>query len=146
MCLSHVICNAICTPQSRSQQQNKIQYIGIEIDTRQMQMSKSFISVQIPYFSYLVYCSVKVIKVWKLQHKSTSYYNMHIPTNQETNMIQIVAELRLLSRLRDFSVEAGSLLSRAGSYNANGCSAILSFFKKWPAHQNRKENVNKMWV
>ena len=31
MCLSYVICNAICTPQFRSQQQNKIQYIRIEL-------------------------------------------------------------------------------------------------------------------
>jgi len=40
-------------------------------------------------------------------------------------------------------VEEGSLLSRARSYNANGCYVILSFCKNWSAHQNREENVNK---
>jgi len=40
-------------------------------------------------------------------------------------------------------LKAGSLLSRTGSYSANGCSVIFSFCKNRPAHENREENVNK---
>jgi len=39
--------------------------------------------------------------------------------------------------------EAGSLLSRAGKCKQDYTSVMLSFYKDWPAHQNRKENINK---
>ena len=44
-CLSYAICNAICTPQSKSQQQNKIQYIGIELTRAVLKMSNYHILV-----------------------------------------------------------------------------------------------------
>ena len=49
---------------------------------------------------------------------------------------------RQKSRLRGGSLEAGSLLSRAGRCKASVYSAMLSTCKDCPAHQNREENVN----
>ena len=63
--------------------------------------------------------------------------------NKIHNVYKIAALARQMSRLRGFSLEAGSLLSRAGSYNANWGSAILNSCKDSPAHQNREDNVNK---
>ena len=48
-----------------------------------------------------------------------------------------------MSRLRGFSLEAGSLLSREGRCKASVCSAMLRSCKECPVHQNREENVNK---
>jgi len=63
--------------------------------------------------------------------------------NKIHNNHKIVTVSWQKSRLRCFSLEAGSLLSRAGSYNANVCSVILISCKDYLAHQNREENVNK---
>ena len=48
-----------------------------------------------------------------------------------------------MSRLRGFSLEAGSLLSRVGRCKASVYSVMLSTCIDCPAHQNREENVNK---
>ena len=50
---------------------------------------------------------------------------------------------RQKSRLRGSSLEAKSLLSRAGRCNDSVYSAMLRTCKDCPAHQNREENVNK---
>ena len=63
--------------------------------------------------------------------------------NKIHNDYKIAALARQMSRLRDFSLEAGSLLSRAGRCNASVYSAMLSTYKDCPAHQNREDNVNK---
>ena len=47
------------------------------------------------------------------------------------------------SSFRGFSLEAGSLLLRAGRCKASVYSAMLSTCKDCPAHQNREEKVNK---
>ena len=46
-------------------------------------------------------------------------------------------------RLCGFSLEAGSLLSRAGICKASVYSVMLRSYKECPAHQNREDNVNK---
>ena len=48
-----------------------------------------------------------------------------------------------MSRLHDFSLEAGFLLSRVGRCKASVYSAMLNTCKDCPAHQNREDNVNK---
>ena len=63
--------------------------------------------------------------------------------NKIHNYRKITAYPRQKSRLRGFSLEAGSLLSRAGRCKASVCSTMLSSCKDCPAHQNREENVNK---
>jgi len=45
--------------------------------------------------------------------------------------------------LRGFSLEAGSLLSRAGRWKVSIYFAMLSSYKDFPAHQNAEENINK---
>ena len=63
--------------------------------------------------------------------------------NKIHNYHKIATLPRQKSRLRGFSLEAGSLLSRAGRCKASVYSAMLSTCKDCPAHQNREENVNK---
>ena len=63
--------------------------------------------------------------------------------NKIHNDHRIPAYPRQKSRFRDFSLEAGSLYSRAGRCKANVCSEMLSSYKDYPAHQNGEENVNK---
>jgi len=55
----------------------------------------------------------------------------------------MAAFARQKSRLRGGSLEAESLLSRAGRCKASVYSAILNTCKDCPAHQNREDNVNK---
>ena len=63
--------------------------------------------------------------------------------NKIHNYHKIAAFSRQNSCLRDFSLEAGSLLSKAGKCEASVYSAMLSSCKDYPAHQNREENINK---
>ena len=63
--------------------------------------------------------------------------------NKIQNYRKIVAFSQQKSRLRGFSLEAGSLLSRAGRWKVSIYFAMLSSYKDFPAHQNAEENVNK---
>ena len=63
--------------------------------------------------------------------------------NKIHNDYKMTAFSRQKSRLRGGSLEAGALLSRAGSYKANFYSAMLRSCKECPAHENREDNVNK---
>jgi len=102
-----------------------------------------FKSVKILYFSSLI---ILVCRQSKYESNSTDPLAITIYTSQQNKKIfchKMAVEPRLKLRLRGFSLEAGSLLSRAGSYNANECYAILSSYKNWPAHRNREENINK---
>jgi len=63
--------------------------------------------------------------------------------NKIHNYHKIAAYPGQKSCLYGFPLETGSLLSKAGSYNANVCSAMFSFYKYYPAHQNREKNINK---
>ena len=63
--------------------------------------------------------------------------------NKIHNDYNLAAFSRQKSRLRGGSLEAGALLSRAGSYKASFYSAMLRSCKESPAHQKREYNVNK---
>ena len=63
--------------------------------------------------------------------------------NKIHNDHKIAAFARQMSRLRGFSLEAGSMLSRAGRYKASVCSAMLSSCKNYPAHKTEKNMVTK---
>ena len=82
----------------------------------------------------------------KQESNSTDQLAITMNTSQHNkiyNYHNMAAFPRQKSRLRGLSLEAGSLLSRAGSCNANWGSAILNSCKDSPAHQNREDNVNK---
>ena len=59
--------------------------------------------------------------------------------NKIYNYHKIATLARQMSRLRGFSLEAGSLLSRAGRFKVNICSTML----RLSCTPKQKENVNK---
>ena len=63
--------------------------------------------------------------------------------NKIHNDYNLAAFSRQKSRLCDGSLEAESLLSKAGRCKASVYSAMLKSCKECPAHQNREDNVNK---
>ena len=82
----------------------------------------------------------------KKKSNSTDPLTITINTSQHNkihNGYKIAALAQQMSRLRDFSLEVGSLLSRAGRCKANVYSEMLSTCKDYTAHQNREDNVNK---
>ena len=82
----------------------------------------------------------------KQESNSTDPLAITINTAQHNkihNYHKVAASPRQKSRLRGFSLEPGSLLSRAGRFKASVCFAMLRSCKECPVHQNREENVNK---
>ena len=63
--------------------------------------------------------------------------------NKIYNYHNMAAFSRQKSRLHGGSLEAESLLSRAGRCKVSVHSAMLKSYKECPAHQNREDNVNK---
>ena len=87
-----------------------------------------------------------VFRQSKQESNSTDQLAITMNTAQHNkiyNYHKIAVLARQMSRLRGFSLEAGSLLSRAGRCKDSVCSAMLSTCKDCPADQNREENVNK---
>jgi len=102
-----------------------------------------FKSVQLPFFSSLI---IAVCNQSKQESNSTDPIGITMNTAQHNkihNDHKTVAFPRQMSRFRDISLEAGSLLSRAGRCKVSVCFAMLRSCKDCPAHQNREENVNK---
>ena len=82
----------------------------------------------------------------KQKNSSTNPLAITIHTSQHNkihNVYNMAAFSWQKSRLRGGSLEAGSLLSRAGRCKASVYSAMLSSSKECPARQNREDNVNK---
>ena len=124
---------------------NRTKYSILELNRHVLKCKclNRFKIVQISYFSYLI---IVVCGQSKQESNSTDPLAITMNTAQHNkiyNYHKIAVFPRQKSRLRDFSLEAGSLLSRAGRCKASIYSAVLNSCKDCPTHPNREENFNK---
>ena len=80
-------------------------------------------------------------------HENYSTYKLYVQAqntlqNKGLQVLVLVVQMRLLSRLRDNSWEANPLLLSTGGYKPILSSAVIISCKNWPAHRKRR-NVNK---